>query len=76
MKRDHNQAEMIPAMDADLIEKNRRGLQFYLGHMRQVIERIRYRIKPISLEGCYSSLENGRLVIDFLSNLSTKIRAV
>ncbi|OHU97074.1 hypothetical protein DOT66_24245 [Ralstonia pseudosolanacearum] len=67
---------MIPAMDADLIEKNRRGLQFYLGHMRQVIERIRYRIKPISLEGCYSSLENGRLVIDFLSNLSTKIRAV
>lgn len=41
---------MIPTMDADLIEKNRRGLQFCMGHMQQVIEKIRYRIKPISLE--------------------------
>ncbi|AJC23274.1 hypothetical protein RO07_11770 [Pandoraea pulmonicola] len=50
-------------MDSDFIEKKRRGLQFSLDHMPQVIEKIRYRVKPISLENCYSSLANDHLVI-------------
>lgn len=50
-------------MDAEIIERQRRGRQFALDRMPGVIDKIRYQRKPISLEGCYRGLSSNHLVL-------------
>ncbi|MEF9387652.1 Imm49 family immunity protein [Ralstonia solanacearum species complex bacterium KE056] len=52
-------------MNSDIIERKRRGVQSYMDGMPATIEKIRYRIKPISLKGCYSNLASAHISIGF-----------
>lgn len=50
-------------MKSELLESKRRRLQSAMEHMRDVIDKIRNRRRPISLKGCYSTLAGDHLVI-------------
>ena len=43
-------------MDAEIIDRTRRSLLSALEHMPVVIDKLRYRRKPISVGGCYRTL--------------------
>ena len=50
-------------MDIEIIQRKHRGLQATLEHLPIVIDKIRYRRKPIDLQACYSSLGGDHLTL-------------
>jgi hypothetical protein len=50
-------------MDKEIVMRQQRGLQSRLEHMPWIIDKIRYRRKPLSLANCYSSLGDDHVSI-------------
>ena len=52
-------------MNQDLINRKRRSTQSIMESMPSLIDKIRHRIKPINLKGCYNNLSTDHLSIGF-----------
>jgi hypothetical protein len=48
-------------MDIEIVERAQRGLENRLAHMPHLIDKIRFRRKPLVLENCYSSLASDHI---------------